>query len=525
MQVLCREYILMVEKSTPNETGLWRKAAVNAARILGYAKTGSQKPGEKKSRMLRRWLHEFISDREEVPTCKWQTSGQSLIDDPDFAQEIHAHLQSLKPSEVTAEAIVRFLDNPEMLERLQRTKTISITTAQKWLHKMHYRWTYDPKGQYVDGHEREDVVDYRQNVFLPAMARLRARQTTYSSKDGPPVMPPIEIRRVVVWYHDESTFYAHDRRRKRWVHQSERAKPYKKGEGASEMAAEFVSAEYGFLCSPDGKESARVLFKAGKMREGYFDNNNIRKQTAVAMELCKKWYPNEDHVFVFDNAKTHTKRADDAQSALRMPKAPSETFGVDVNDLSADGHLQYLENGKVKKKKIPMADTVLPDGRTQSFYFPAGHRLAGWFKGMELILQERGFQNASRMKAQCGKKFSDCLPGSTQCCCRRTLFNEPDFKFGESILEAEVRAQGFERNYRLLPESSKEEDLEKNIIKCLDEIPLITIRRFVTRSVRFMDAYSKGLNGHQAAWASRKYRGHRVIPDTILDELEKASIH
>jgi len=39
-----------------------------------------------------------------------------------------------------------------------------------------------------------------------------------------------------------------------------------------------------------------------------------------------------------------------------------------------------------------------------------------------------------------------------------------------------------------------------------------------------MDAYSQGLNGKQAAWAARKYRGHRVLPASIMDELERAKI-
>jgi hypothetical protein len=40
--------------------------------------------------------------------------------------------------------------------------------------------------------------------------------------------------------------------------------PYAKGEGASQMVADMVSAEYGWLCSPDGKEEAQILFKASK---------------------------------------------------------------------------------------------------------------------------------------------------------------------------------------------------------------------------------------------------------------------
>jgi hypothetical protein len=33
--------------------------------------------------------------------------------------------------------------------------------------RLGYRWREEKKGQYADGHEREDVVTYRQNIFLP----------------------------------------------------------------------------------------------------------------------------------------------------------------------------------------------------------------------------------------------------------------------------------------------------------------------------------------------------------------------
>jgi hypothetical protein len=53
--------------------------------------------------------------------------------------------------------------------------------------------------------------------------------------------------RVVVWFHDESTFYAHDRRDVCWVHLMEGAIPKPKGEGTSLIVAHFVSADYGWL--------------------------------------------------------------------------------------------------------------------------------------------------------------------------------------------------------------------------------------------------------------------------------------
>lgn len=39
-----------------------------------------------------------------------------------------------------------------------------------------------------------------------------------------------------------------------------------------------------------------------------------------------------------------------------------------------------------------------------------------------------------------------------------------------------------------------------------------------------MDGYRRGLNGKQAAWANRKYRGHRVLPAGIFDELKEAGL-
>jgi hypothetical protein len=65
--------------------------------------------------------------RKEVPTCNWDTSGWSLIDNEDVAQEIHMYLQTLGPYSL-AELIVWFIDTPEMLACLNWKKTISITT-------------------------------------------------------------------------------------------------------------------------------------------------------------------------------------------------------------------------------------------------------------------------------------------------------------------------------------------------------------------------------------------------------------
>ena len=121
--------------------------------------------------------------------------------------------------------------------------------------KMGYRWRLCPHGQYVDGHERADVVEYREKIFLPAIKGLESKTRKWG-RDGKEEDSPENGHHTVFLFHDESTFYAHDRKKKHWVHNSEKANPYAKGEGHSLMVADFVSADYGWLQSPDGKESA-----------------------------------------------------------------------------------------------------------------------------------------------------------------------------------------------------------------------------------------------------------------------------
>jgi hypothetical protein len=48
------------------------------------------------------------------------------------------------------------------------------------------------------------------------------------------------------------------------------------------------------------------------------------------MDILDEHYVDEDHVLVFDNATTHTKRADGALSVHNMPKSTCE-WGVEVN--------------------------------------------------------------------------------------------------------------------------------------------------------------------------------------------------
>jgi hypothetical protein len=53
---------------------------------------------------------------------------------------------------------------------------------------------------------------------------------------------------------------------------------------------------------------------------------------------------------------------------------------------------------------------------------------------------------------------------------------------------------------------------------------ITAIDRFANQSHRFIDAYARGLTGSQATWAAHKYQGHRVLPESIMNDLEKENI-
>jgi len=208
------------------------------------------------------------------------------------------------------------------------------------------------------------------------------------------------------------------------------------------MVADFVSADYGWLKSPDGKQQARVVFKAGKACQGYFTNDDILNHASVAMDILKTHYPDEDHVLLFDNATTHLKQADDALSAQKMPRnvpKDNKNWGVEVNVTGENGKPVYGADGKVLKKTVKMGDGRFADGSPQSLYFPDDdEKHPGKFKGMANILAEQGFAHTSRIQAEC-PKFG-CAKGVTNCCCRHMLFNQPDFVGVESLLEPHCKA-------------------------------------------------------------------------------------
>lgn len=222
---------------------------------------------------------------------------------------------------------------------------------------------------------------------------------------------------------------------------------------------------------------ARIYFKAGKNRDGYFSHDDLMKQVEAAVDIFEERFPGMKAVFAFDNATTHQKRADDALSARHMPKNPG-----------------WSGQRAVKN----MRPGTLPNGQPQHLYFPANHKdHPGKFKGMAEIIRERKITVDSKLRAEC--KGFKCADESASCCYRRILFNQPDFQSQKPAIVEYIESRGHhaifypkfhcelnfieqcwceaKRFYRMLPKPKNETEMQENIRRSLDSVSLEKIRR------------------------------------------------
>ena len=112
----------------------------------------------------------------------------------------------------------------------------SVETARQWMHELGFEVLSASKGAYYDGHERDDVVQYR-GEFLIEVGFLHPDQAPTPEAhlafpcDVP--LPSSEVReKTVVIFHDESTFNANDDQSTQWGVKGEgMLRPKSKGSG------------------------------------------------------------------------------------------------------------------------------------------------------------------------------------------------------------------------------------------------------------------------------------------------------
>jgi hypothetical protein len=236
-------------------------------------------------------------------------------------------LTSQKTGDVTPRRL-RHAVNEIILPELNMnlSKGISERTARRWLIKFGWRRTVVRKGVYMDGHERIDVVEYRNNIFLPAIAQFETLMAKHEGPELKKIMPEIGEgqRRIIIQYHDECCFHANDEARSLWLREGEQPLR-KKGRGRLIHISDFINEEDGRLVLLDENgqtiRDARKIIYPGANGDPWWDTKQLMDQIGSAIEIFEAAHPDCQALFVFDQSSAHGSLPPDALKAFEMNKS------------------------------------------------------------------------------------------------------------------------------------------------------------------------------------------------------------
>ncbi len=259
-----------------------------------------------------------------------------------FAKAVGEYLKSNR----ARDAIAKILGSEiafqlDELAEIPANLRIRSRIAQNWLKRMGFSYNRVTKGVYIDGHERADVVEYRDQIFLPQWAELSKRMVIFS-EDGswkhPPNLSENEKPLVLVT-HDESTFNSNDGKRRIWMENGKQPlRP--KGRGKGIMASEFLTPG-GRLKVPDSVPDEKLLQRIdwpldgnGKParyatellefgKDNYWTGDKMVDQAVkIATRVFSYAYPGCQALFAFDNSSNHSCYAEDAFLVRNMNLGP-----------------------------------------------------------------------------------------------------------------------------------------------------------------------------------------------------------
>jgi hypothetical protein len=223
----------------------WRKASMVVAKAQGH--------GVARARKFRKWILDFVQEGR-LPVHLYCYSWESILGDEGILQEIQEQLiERAKGSFIKAQDMCEIVASERVqslcAERGIDKSSISLATAHRWLAKLEWRYGKKSNGMYFDGHEREDVMAYRE-AFVNRWAEYETRFHFWDD-NGNLLSSPSHSFPLILVTHDELIFYQNDERKTRWGHQASQPAPIPKGEGQSLMVSDFLTAEWGRLRDGD----------------------------------------------------------------------------------------------------------------------------------------------------------------------------------------------------------------------------------------------------------------------------------
>ena len=370
---------------------------------------------------------------------------------------------------LTSEMFVEWIDSTY-------GKRIHKVTARRWLSALGFSRVHHQKGVYFDGHDRDDVVLYRNN-FLTKLSELDKTSLIY---DGATPQLDEGEKALIRVVHDESTYYANSDQTFFWA-DDETNVLRQKSLGAAIMVSDFVDEVGGFIC--DGEESARLLLETNK--DGYFNNELLIKQVEKTIDIFQRIHPDCRGIFLFDNAPSHRKVADDALNGDKMNVGPGGKQPK-MRDTVWEGHVQKM----VDRNGIP--------------------------KGMKAILEERGVDTV-------GMKGTDM---------RKLIKSYPDFQQQKTILEDHVERRGHiclfypkfhcelspiervwcqSKQYTRAHVDGTITRLRAIVPEGLDSVTVDQIKKYFRTCRDYERAYREGVTGREVEERVKVFKSHRRI--------------
>ena len=210
---------------------------------------------------IRRWRYDWIDNKGSFSeSSKGKYKRYIVIDDEEYRDKtlkwIRENASAKGKPNMTATTFCTWLESDLLpLVRQHHPEApakVSVPTATRWLHKLGFNPSSTKKGLYIDGHERKDVVDYRK-LYL---RKLEVLESTHAPpppvSDEPETNVSSSLKRLVLLYHDESTFHSNDDQGWVWAEKwSQQIKP--KGQGRGLMVSDFIDEHNGYLKLSDAE--------------------------------------------------------------------------------------------------------------------------------------------------------------------------------------------------------------------------------------------------------------------------------
>src|SRR6266496_2947668 len=257
------------------------QASLHSAKVV-YDK------GSYKAKQIRIWAKSWLEHRilpKSLQGCHQKI--KSIINDEDAIEQSLLFIRE-KGGKTTPKEYQTFVKE-ELFSHLgieESKKSISIKTSCVLLKKLGLVPQSRKKGIYFDGHEREDVIEYRKE-FLDKMLIWEKFMPTFEGENmeqKDPILLLNEKLHILIT-HDECLFYANDDRLIVWAPIGE-PPLRKKGQGKSIMVSDFLLETNGrlklneneILLYPEVPIEARKFLKPGKNEEGWWTAEHLLDQ-------------------------------------------------------------------------------------------------------------------------------------------------------------------------------------------------------------------------------------------------------